>query len=106
MQRRIRLPLDVPSFLATVGGAGTIVQFRKNQNIFAQGDSANAVFYIQKGRVKLTVASEPGKEAVGAMLGAGDFLGEGCIAGQHLRMATAAAMGASSLLKIERNQMM
>src|ERR1700744_167838 len=80
-------PFDSADFLAKVGGGRTISKHRKNQKIFAQGDPASAVFYVQKGRVKVTVVSGQGKEAVVAILGKDEFLGEGCLAGQTVRMA-------------------
>jgi CRP/FNR family transcriptional regulator, cyclic AMP receptor protein len=89
-------------FLARRGDGRTIVEFRKKQTFFSQGDAANAVIYILKGRIKLTVLSRQGKEAVIAMLGSGDFLGEGCLAGQRLRMATATAMTDGSIVRLEK----
>lgn len=84
-----------------------IIDFKKHQTIFSQGDDANAVFYIQKGRVRLTVISKRGKEATIALLGSRDFLGEECIAGiQPQRMATAAALTSCTLLRIERKEML
>jgi CRP/FNR family cyclic AMP-dependent transcriptional regulator len=79
-----------------------ITAFEENKIIFAQGDPANAVFYIRKGKVKLTVVSEQGKEAVIALLEAGDFFGEGCLSAQQLRMATATAMSVCSLMRLEK----
>ena len=72
--------------------------------VFAQGDKANAIFYIQKGKIKLTVVSKTGKEAVVAVLGTGDFFGEGCLAGQPLRMATATAMMDGSIMRLEKDR--
>ena len=96
---------DPKSFLAKVGEGKTIAEYAKSQMVFSQGDPANAVFYIQKGKVKLTVVSNAGKEAVIALLGAGDFLGEGCLAGQPLRMATATAISSSSIVRLEKEAM-
>ena len=79
-------------FLAKVGKGRTLAEYKKSQRIFSQGDRADAIFYIQRGKVKLTVVSKRGKEAVVAILGPADFFGEGCQAGQPLRMAGAAAM--------------
>ncbi len=93
------------SLLIKLGVAGTVVSYRKGQTVFSQGDPARAVFYIQKGAAKLTVLSDRGKEAVIAILGAGNFFGEGCLAGQRVRMATATAVGPSSMLKIEQKEM-
>jgi len=96
---------DPKSFLAKVGEGKTIAEYSKSQMVFSQGDPANAVFYIQKGKVKLTVVSNVGKEAVIALLGAGDFLGEGCLAGQPLRMATATAISSCSIVRLEKEAM-
>jgi CRP-like cAMP-binding protein len=79
-----------------------MANFHKKQIVFSQGDLADALFYIQEGKVKLTVISNQGKEAVLALLGAGDFFGEGCLAGQQVRMATASAMSQCSLMKLEK----
>jgi CRP/FNR family transcriptional regulator, cyclic AMP receptor protein len=93
-------------FLAHTGLGRTIVDLKKRQTIFSQGDAADAVFYIQKGRVKLTVFSKRGKEATIALLGAGNFLGEECIAAiQPRRMATATTMTPATILRIERKEM-
>ena len=83
---------DAKVFLGKVGAGKTILEFHKNQDIFEQGDVADTVFYIQKGRVKLTVLSEQGKEAVVAILESGQFFGEGCMNGHALRIATTTAM--------------
>jgi CRP/FNR family cyclic AMP-dependent transcriptional regulator len=83
---------DPKVFLAKVGAGKQILEFKKNQHVFEQGDVADTVFYIQKGRVKLTVLSEQGKEAVVAILEPGQFFGEGCMNGHPLRMATTTAM--------------
>ena len=96
---------DPKLFLAKVGKGRTIAEYSKNQMVFSQGDPADAIFYIQKGKVKLTVVSNDGKEAVIAILGAGDFLGEGCLAGQPLRMATATAMSDCSIVRLEKAAM-
>jgi CRP/FNR family cyclic AMP-dependent transcriptional regulator len=93
---------DPKSFLAKVGAGRTIAAFGKNQPIFLQGDPASALFYIQKGKVKLTVVSRHGKEAIVAILGSGDFFGEGCLAGQPRRMATASALSDCSIVRIEK----
>jgi CRP/FNR family transcriptional regulator, cyclic AMP receptor protein len=95
------------AFLAKAGLGRTIVEVSKKQVIFSQGDPGDAVFYIQKGRVKLTVVSERGKEATVALLGAEEFVGEDCVAAiQGFRMATASAISDCSLLRIERKQML
>src|ERR1700683_2018352 len=102
MERKAKLPFDPKVFLAKVNGGRVISNYRKDQTVFRQGDPANAVFYIRSGKVKATVVSEQGKEAVVAILGADDFFGEGCLAGQPLRMASAAAMSACSIMRLEK----
>jgi CRP-like cAMP-binding protein len=96
---------DPQTFLAHVGAGRTIVACQAQSPIFAQGDAADAVFYIQDGQVKLSVVSARGKEAVIAMLKPQAFFGEGCLAGQPLRMATATALTDCSLMRIEKQEM-
>lgn len=96
---------DVEAVLARRGDGRAIVAFRERQTLFAQGDPADAVFYILKGKVKLTVLSRHGKEAVIGMLGPDDFLGEGCLAGQPLRMATVRATTDGSMVRLEKKTM-
>jgi CRP/FNR family transcriptional regulator, cyclic AMP receptor protein len=93
---------DPKSFLAKVGEGRSIWEYRAEQIVFSQGDPADAVFYIQSGKVKLTVVSKQGKEAVIAMLGTNDFFGEGCLAGQAQRIATAATMADSVIVRLEK----
>jgi len=103
--KRIQL-FDPKAFLAQAGLGRVIVDVEKRQTIFSQGDPAEAVFYIHRGKVSLSVISSGGKEATIALLGEGDFLGEECIANsQSLRMATAAAITAGALLKIDKQEM-
>jgi CRP/FNR family cyclic AMP-dependent transcriptional regulator len=102
MNRNGPLPFDPKVFLAKVGDGKTINAYRTNQVVFSQGDAADAVFYIQKGKVKLTVVSEHGKEAVIAILGTGDFFGEGCLGGQRLRMATSTTISECSIVRLEK----
>ena len=97
---------DPNMFLATIGEGRKVVLFSKKQTIFAQGDPSNAVYYIQNGKAKLTVASKSGKEATIGILGEGDFLGESCLAGQSLRMESAAAITDCDVLRIEKTAMM
>ena len=87
-----RPSFDTKSFLARVGDGRSISKYRKGQVVFSQGDIGDAVFYIQKGKVKLTVVSEQGKEALVAILGTDEFFGEGCLAGQVQRIATVTAV--------------
>jgi CRP/FNR family transcriptional regulator, cyclic AMP receptor protein len=97
-----RRPFDPKSFLAKVGDGRSIGKYRKGQIVFSQGDPADAVFYIQKGKAKVTVVSEQGKEAVVAVLGADEFFGEACLAGQARRIATVATMTDSVIMRLER----
>jgi len=98
-----RKPIFDPKlFLAKVGKGTRISEYRKNQEVFLQGDVAQAIFYILKGNVKLTVISKQGKEAVIAMLGGGDFFGEGCLAGQSLRMSTVTTISECSIVRIDK----
>ena len=93
---------DPKDFLSKVGTGRTISKYHVNQIVFSQGDAADAVFFIEQGKVKMTVVSEQGKEAVIAVFGAGDFCGEGCLAGQPLRMATATAMDECEIMRLEK----
>lgn len=102
MERKESPPLDPDAILANVVEGKTIAAFQRNQVVFSQGDRADAIFYIRKGKIKLTVVSRGGKEAVVAILGPGDFFGEGCLAGQSVRMSTAGAMGACSLVRLAK----
>jgi CRP/FNR family cyclic AMP-dependent transcriptional regulator len=98
-------PFDVEGFLTSAGVARTMLDFRKKEALFSQGDICNNIMYIQKGGVKISVVSKTGKEAVVGMLGANDFIGEGGLAGQPLRMATATAMTPVTVLSIENKEM-
>jgi CRP/FNR family transcriptional regulator, cyclic AMP receptor protein len=93
---------DPKSFLAHVGEGRSITRYRKGQIVFSQGDSADAVFYVQSGKAKVTVVSEQGKEAVVTVLGKGDFFGEGCLAGQTQRIASVATMVDSVIARLEK----
>jgi CRP/FNR family cyclic AMP-dependent transcriptional regulator len=97
-------PLDLRAYLSKARG-GITKEYRKRGTVFSQGDPGDAVFYIEKGQVKLTVVSTRGKEAVVAILGRGDFFGEGCLVGQPLRMATATAMTECSILRVQKETM-
>jgi CRP/FNR family cyclic AMP-dependent transcriptional regulator len=98
-------PFDALAFLSKVGTGKTILEFHKNQNVFVQGDAADTIFYLQKGKVKLTVTSEQGKEAVVAILEPGQFFGEGCLNGHPLRLATTTAMEDSLITVITKKAM-
>ena len=97
---------DIKTFLSTVDGGRKIAEFSKKQAIFVQGDPSDAVFYIQKGKVRLTVVSKSGKEATIGILNEGDFFGEGCLTGQSLRLFSATAMTDSSVMEIYKKYMM
>jgi CRP-like cAMP-binding protein len=96
---------DPKEFLATIGAGRTVVPFRKKQTIFTQGDAADAIFYIQQGKVRLTVVSKIGKEATLGILSEGEFFGEGGLAGQSLRMGSATATTDCEILRIEKKAM-
>jgi len=96
---------NVKLFLDSAGLGRKVNKFRANDSLFAQGDPAKRVMYIQEGGVKLTVVNESGKEAVVAILGPGDFLGEGCLAGELQCMATATAIAPTTVLAIEKAEM-
>jgi CRP-like cAMP-binding protein len=96
---------DTKTFLSTINGGRKITAFSKKQPIFAQGDPADAVFYIRKGKVRLTVGSKIGKEATIGILNEGDFFGEGCLSGQTLRLYSASAMTDCSVMRIDKKSM-
>jgi len=102
MAPKRRPKFNPKSFLAKVGEGRSIGKYRKDQIVFSQGEPADAVFYLQKGKVKVTVVSEQGKEAVVAILGTDEFFGEGCLAGQTQRMATVATMTDSVIVRLEK----
>jgi CRP-like cAMP-binding protein len=103
--RRDLPPLDVQTFLELASIARRSIRFGKGATVFAQGSPATSVFYLQTGGVKLSVLSSAGKEAVVAMLGPGDFFGEGCLAGQPLRMGSATAVVPTTVLRIQKKEM-
>lgn len=98
-------PFDSKTFLSVVGDGRTIQKYRKNHIVFDQGDPAESVFYIQRGKVKLTIVSSRGKEAVIAILDGGFFFGEGCLAGQPVRMATARTITECSIVQVKKSVM-
>jgi len=102
MTPQAKRPFDAKAFLSKVGKGKTHADYGKNHKVFSQGDPAAHIFYLQKGKVKLTVVSKQGKQVVVAVLGAGDFFGEGCMAGQSLRMATASTVSDCSIVRLER----
>jgi CRP/FNR family transcriptional regulator, cyclic AMP receptor protein len=97
-----KVPFDPKAFLATANGGRSLSKYRTDKVVFSQGDPADAVFYIQKGQVKITVVSEQGKEAIVAVLGPDEFCGEGCLTGQPRRMATATAMTECEIMRLEK----
>ncbi len=101
-KRKPKTSFDWKTILAKANGGRTIAKYHPNYAIFAQGDAANDVFYITKGEVKLSVLSQQGKQAVVAILRDGDFFGEGCLAGQPIRMASAIAMSECTVTKVEK----
>jgi len=101
-----RRNFDLQTFLSTIDGGRTIVTLSTKQMFFVQGDSADTVFYIQKGRVRLSVLSKSGKEAAIGILNEGDFFGEGCLTGQSLRMCSATAMTDCTVMRIDKKSMM
>jgi CRP-like cAMP-binding protein len=105
MARKPTAEFDATAFLTKAGTGRSVATYRKKQVVFAQGDAADTVLYIERGQIKLTVVSDRGKSAVVAMLGRGDFFGEGCLAGQPLRMATASAMTEASVVGIDKHAM-
>ena len=103
MAKKIKkVPFDPKVFLATVADGRIQSLFRKGEVIFSQGEPADAVFYIQNGKVKITVVSKQGKEAIVAVLGPGEFFGEGCLAGQPRRMGTATTMTECEIMRVEK----
>lgn len=105
MPRKRLKTFDPQTFLATVGRGKTTLSIGKKKVIFSQGDAADAVFYIQEGKVKITVVSQQGKEAVVAILEPGDFFGEACLSSLTIRLATATALVASTIVRIEKTAM-
>lgn len=101
-RKKKKLPFDPKAFLSKVNGGRSTSDYRKNQIIYRQGDAADSVFYVQTGKAKVTVLSEQGKEAVVAVVGAGDFFGEGCLGGQILRLATVVTLVESSITRITK----
>jgi CRP/FNR family cyclic AMP-dependent transcriptional regulator len=100
-----QIDFNAQAFLDSAGVERTIKEFKKKDVVYSQGDAAKSVMYLQEGGVKLSVLSEAGKEAVVAILGPGDFFGEGCMAGQPVRMGTATAVGPSTVLVIDKAAM-
>jgi CRP/FNR family cyclic AMP-dependent transcriptional regulator len=95
-------PVDWESIIAGITRGKTVIEYGASRNIFRQGQPADGMFYLQRGKVKLAVTSKDGKEAIVALLDAGEFFGEGCLAGQQMRMATATAMTDCTLFRIEK----
>ena len=104
--RKKQKSFDMREYLSSEGPSRQIVNFKKGQIIFSQDDPCDDAFYVQSGDAKLTIVNPQGKEAVLAIVGPGDFLGEGCIIGNPVRLATATAMGAVNVMRIEKKEMM
>ena len=102
MTRKARLPFDPKEFLLKVNGGRAVSDYRKDQTVFSQGDPSDAVFYIESGKAKKTVVSEQGKEAVVALLGPGDFFGEGSLAGETLRLSTVTTLTKCTIARISK----
>jgi CRP/FNR family transcriptional regulator, cyclic AMP receptor protein len=105
MAKKTKIVFDPKVFLATTNHHRSLVGYRKDEVVFAQESPTDAVFYIHKGKVKIAVTSEQGKEAVIALLGAGDFFGEGCLIGQSRRLASAVAMSDCEVMRVEKATM-
>jgi CRP/FNR family cyclic AMP-dependent transcriptional regulator len=106
MAKKPTSKFDAKAFLATVGRGRTIATYRKNAVIFSQARPADAVFYVETGKIKIVVTSKQGKEAVVALLGPGEFFGEGCLIGQPLRLASAKAMSESEVMRVGKAEML
>ena len=104
--KKLNTDFDPEAFLAKAGAGKTVINLKKRDAAFSQGDPANSIFFVQKGQVRLTVVSNNGKEATIGILNAGDFFGEGALAGQSVRMGSASAMTDCDLLRIEKKAMM
>jgi CRP/FNR family cyclic AMP-dependent transcriptional regulator len=105
MAKKAKATYDPKTFLATVGHGRTISKYARDAVIFPQAGPADAVFYVHKGRIKIVIESEQGKEAVVAILGQGEFFGEGCLIGQPQRLATARAMAESEVMRVGKAEM-
>src|SRR5258708_29768666 len=105
MSKKSKVTFDPKKFLAIVGDGKTIAKYQKDEIVYSQGDVADAVFYIQKGKLKLWVISKRGKEAVIAILGPGHFFGEGCLNGHRLRVATTTAVDECVITRLEKATM-
>ena len=107
MARKVKGPsFDANPLLATAGRGRTKLDYRSEGVVFSQGDAANSIFYVLQGKIKIVVTSKQGKEAVVAVLGEGDFFGEGCLIGQPLRLATAASMTDAAVMRVEKAEML
>ncbi len=104
-KKQKEIAFDPKDFLSRIGAGRTNTNYRGNAVVFVQGDAANAIYYLQKGKAKITVTSKSGKEAVLAILGPGDFFGEGCLNGQPRRMSTVRTMTESSIMRIDKAAM-
>jgi CRP/FNR family cyclic AMP-dependent transcriptional regulator len=105
VKSKSKAPFDVQAFLDSSGVAREVVEFRRGEVIFSQGERGDSVLYVQKGGVKLSVLSQTGREAIIAMLGPSEFFGEGCLAGQRVRMGSATAVTGCTILRIDKEEM-
>src|ERR1700722_20260453 len=105
LKSKERSAFDVQAFLDSAGVARKVMEFKKKQSVFSQGDPAKNVLYIQKGAVRLSVVNETGREAVEAILGPGDFFGEGCLIYLPIRIGSSTALAATTVLVIEKKEM-
>jgi CRP/FNR family cyclic AMP-dependent transcriptional regulator len=103
-RRKVRTPFDPRAFLTKANGGKATATYRSKERVYVQGDLADSLFYIQKGKVKLTVVSKQGKEAVVALLGEGDFFGEGCLAGQPFCMSTVVTISPCSIVRLQKTR--
>ena len=106
MAKRPIRPPDAKLFLASTGKGRSIIKFKKNHVVYSQGSPSDAVFYVQKGKIRVSVVSDRGKEAIVSVLGPGDFFGEGSISGQSLRIGTVAAMTEAVIVRVEKAEML
>jgi CRP/FNR family cyclic AMP-dependent transcriptional regulator len=105
MAKKVKVPFDPKAFLATVSRGRSVSEYRKDAVIYRQATPADAVFYVQTGKIKISVASKQGKEAVIAILGPGEFFGEGCLNGQGQRLSSAKAMIESEVMRVGKTEM-
>ena len=107
MARKVKSPsFDANLLLATAGRGRTKLEYRSEGVVFSQGDAADSIFYVLRGKIKIVVTSQQGREAVIALLGEGDFFGEGCLIAQPLRLATAISMTNANVMRVKKAEML